>query len=64
MLYVSGLITFFCVCRFRNQKYYINRILKLRSSKVTGRYPASNEQKATFIKMSLLVSGGVLERER
>lgn len=48
------LITFSRVCRFRNQKYYINRILKLTSFEVTGRYPASNEQKAMFMKIFLL----------
>lgn len=47
------LITFPRVCRFRNQKYYINRILKHKSTRVTGRCPASNEQKAMLMEILL-----------
>lgn len=43
------LITFSCVCRLRNQKYYFNRILKLKSTGVTEKYPASNKQKAMLL---------------
>lgn len=47
------LITFPHVCRFRSQKYYINRILKRKSTGVTGRCPASNEQKAVLMQILL-----------
>lgn len=50
MLDVLGFNHIFHVCKFRNQTYYINRILKLKSSGVTE-IPSNNEQKAVIIKI-------------
>lgn len=49
MLVVLGFNHISRVCKFRNQTYYINRILKLKSTGVTE-IPCNNEQKAVFIK--------------